>query len=62
MSFNLDKSVILYFGNHNLQHQYERCNHAVKTTERERDIGVHMNTSLKRSAHIGDCEKGKLSS
>ena len=57
MSFNLDKCVIMHLGSHNLQYQYELCNHAVKTTECERDIGVHMHTSLKPSAHIGEIVK-----
>ena len=57
MSFNLDKCVIMHLGSHNFQYQYELCNHAVKTTECERYIGVHMHTSLKPSAHIGEIVK-----
>ena len=57
MTFNLDKCVIVHLGNHNLQHQYETCNYAVKTTEFEKNIKVHIHTSLKPSAHIGEIVK-----
>ena len=57
MSFNIDKCVVMYLGNSNKKHTYSIDGIQLKTTECEKDIGVHMQPSLKPSTHIAESVK-----
>ena len=57
MSFNIDKCVVMYIGNKNLNHQYMMNDFPLKMTECEKDIGVYVLPSLKPSVQIAESVK-----
>lgn len=49
MSFNIDKCVVLHVGNNNQQFDYYLGNNLIKTSNKERDLGVIVDNSCKFS-------------
>jgi len=49
MQFNMDKCSVIHVGKNNSQPQYSLCNQILKTSKKERDLGIIMDDSLKFS-------------
>ncbi len=49
MQFNIDKCSVIHIGKNNSQPQYSLCNKVLKTSKKERDLGIIMDDSLKFS-------------
>lgn len=57
MLFNLDKCVVMHLGTTNTNHTYHLNGHELKSTVCEKDLGVHIHSSLKPSVHIAEIVK-----
>jgi ribonuclease P/MRP protein subunit RPP40 len=52
MKFNAEKCSVIHLGKSNSQHQYTLGNVTLKNSERERDLGVIVDKTLKFSEHV----------
>lgn len=57
MLFNLDKCKVMHIGLNNNQHKYYMDGQQLKVTESEKDIGVHIHSSLKPSLQVAEAAK-----
>lgn len=53
LEFNADKCVTMHVGHRNPEIKYELGGRELRTTEIEKDLGVHISKDLKPAQHIG---------
>ena len=53
MDFNPDKCSTMHIGHRNLKITYELNGRELKSTDKEKDLGVLITSDLKPSQHIG---------
>lgn len=51
MEFNVNKCSVIHLGNHNANYEYSLNNTTLKTSDKERDLGVLVDKTLKFSEH-----------